>query len=205
MKNLSLAGILVIWPAAVLLAFYHFFWRNIQPFDHQPLYPQLTVDNQSIVRLLNNVVSASPEMDMLDTATVVIVHWLDPGCRCSLFSGDYIQKLHSTTSSDSQRHLVLVPPGKGKALRQQLPALSALSLIVLTESAYQESLRLIPSAPAAMVFDVTRQQLNFLGPHTSGVLCGAGDSYIDLVLNNRASGFTPLLFPLDQRGCFCPW
>lgn len=184
----------------ILAAFYGFFWRYIQSFDHQGLYPDGQVDNRPFRRFIKqHVVPYDVDSDTL------VLHWLDPDCFCTVYSGTTVDKLNRETSSDSIRHLVFTPPGKEQALAQLLPILENTAVIELSKRAYAQSREFIPATPAAIIYNKKAESLSYLGPHSSGVVCGKGTGFVELVLNNLSHGFDPQLYELEQSGCFCSW
>jgi hypothetical protein len=103
------------------------------------------------------------------------------------------------------KHVIVTPPGKGQQLLDMLPMFDKTKVVALSKAAYQTSLKLIPATPAAVVYYQKNRSLSYLGPHSSGVICGKGTGFVELVLNNLEHGFDPKLVELDQTGCFCRW
>lgn len=196
-----MAALVIAWLAVILLAFYGYFWRYIQTFDHRGLYPQGQVAHPPFITLVEQNIQLSG-LNQLDT---VVLHLLDPECFCTVYSGNTVDKLTQDTTSDKLRHVVLVPPGKTNALHQLLPVLGTAEVIELDVSTYMASKELVPATPAALVYNKKEGTVSYLGPHSSGVVCGKGTGFVDLVLNNLQHGFDPLLYELEQKGCFCSW
>lgn len=197
--KLRTAAFLVVWLAVILLAYYFFFWRYIQPFDHQKLYTSESFDGGSLVAFIDGKLDTKPSTD------IVIYHWLNPDCNCLRFGGLYVDKLMRETATDNAQHVILAPPGKAEQLSEMLPMLDKTKVVALNEAAYKASLKLIPATPAAVVYYRKNRSISFLGPHSSGVICGKGTGFVELVLNNLQHGFDPALIELEQTGCFCDW
>ncbi|MFT4925446.1 MAG: hypothetical protein ACI8WB_001539 [Phenylobacterium sp.] len=191
--------VLILWLLLVLSAFYFFFLRFIQPFDRQNLYPLGQVNQLALTGFIHQYLQPSP----LHRDDIIIYHWLNPDCRCTVLGGNYIARLAQQGVWQKVSHIIVVPADKARRLLDQLPMLSGLSVMALDEQAYQASVRLMPSAPAAMVY--YHHSVSYFGPHSGGVLCGSGLSYVELVINNLQNGFDPALSQLDQQGCFCDW
>lgn len=198
--NGRIIAVVTVWIVVVIAAFYGFFWRYIQPFDHQGLYPQGQVDNRAFVNFLKQHVAGNENYH--DT---LVFHWLDPDCFCTVYSGNTVEKLDRETGSEKLKHWVLVPPDKVQALGDLLPVLQDAKVVPLSQTAYRQSQLFIPATPAVVIFNQKEQSLSYLGPHSSGVVCGKGTGFVDLVLNNLQHGFDPQLYELEQRGCFCSW
>jgi hypothetical protein len=201
MTKARTAVFLGVWLLLVLTAFYGYFWRYIQVFDHQQLYPDGKVDSSALVGFVTSQIQSS----VLEASDTLIFHWLNPDCHCTVFSGFTVDKLNRETTSDSVQHIIIIPPNKSEQLLTLLPVLKNAKLVTLTEQAYEKSQKLIPATPAAVVFNQKTKSLSYLGPHSSGVICGKGTGFVELVLNNLQHGFDPVLYELEQTGCFCHW
>lgn len=79
------------------------------------------------------------------------------------------------------------------------------TVLALPDGLYQKSRSYIPSSPGASIYNRQAQSLSYFGPHSSGVTCGQGSNFIELVLNNLSHGFDPKLYQFDSEGCFCSW
>lgn len=194
-------GTLIIVVLIGLLALlYDLLGRYLQPFDQQGLYPEQMVGSPPFVAFINQHLS-----QYQDEHQLLILHWLNPECFCSVYSGTTVDSLSKLDSSLKIKHLVLTPPDKAQALLNLLPILKQAQVIALSPEAYRQSQRLIPSSPAVLIYNRQAQSVSYLGPHSSGVVCGKGTGFVELVVNNLEHGFDPLLYELEQSGCFCPW
>jgi hypothetical protein len=202
-SKVRITGLLACWLVAVVGCFYVFFWRFIQPFDFTGLYPDGQVNQHKLIDFVSGYTTSGNDL--------FIFHWLNPDCRCTQFTGDTIAQLAADPHWAGAQHLLMVPPGKATALVELLPQLLDLtevagySIVTLSESAYRQSSQLIPATPGALIFDLKKRSVSYLGPHNAGVVCGTGSSYVELVLNNLQQGFDPQLLVLEQNGCFCRW
>ena len=197
-KPLTLVMV-AVWLAAIVAAFYWYFWQFVRPFDAGQLYPNGQVVEQPLLSTLNPYIEQSPD------AEILVFHWLKPDCLCSRFSGVTISGLAAADKGSSTRHWVLTPPGQSEAAGQILPETADLTIRALGERQYRQSLTAVPAAPSAVVYYRKTGTISYLGPHSSGVVCGSGTGFVELVLNNLQHGFDPQLYELEQKGCFCAW
>jgi 3-dehydroquinate dehydratase len=78
------------------------------------------------------------------------------------------------TGNENVKHVIVTPPGKAGQLLEMLPMFDKTKVVALSEVAYQASLELIPATLAAVVYYQKNRSLSYLGPHSSGVICGKG-------------------------------
>lgn len=210
MNKAKLLSTLLLWLLMILVSCYFFLWRYIEPFDQHKLYPNGLVDTAPLVDLIEHQLPLPRELNDNHKANItVILHWLNPECRCSLLSRLFIEQLSRKTANDGVWHIVLTPPNQAKSLSQSFAQLSnevgGFSVIEMSPQDYRHSQMLIPATPAAIVYQRKTRSISYLGPHSSGLVCGNGDSFVELVLNNLKFGFDPQLIELERNGCFCPW
>ncbi len=77
------------------------------------------------------------------------------------------------------------------------------NMFSLSQSSIESLEDLVPSTPALII--VRNNQVQYIGPHSSGANCGEGNSFIDLYQNNLNMGFEQPYANLTQKGCFCRW
>ena len=200
-----LPALLSVWLIAVLIAFYTFFWRFIQVFDDQGLYANGPGSASQISAFLDNLSEQYRLTEYGAEMPIIVFHWLDPNCRCLQLGMNGLFELINRDYPSNVSQVILVP-----AAQQPDPVIfsslsSKVTIINLTQAEYRQSKLFIPSVPSALIYKVSSSNMSYLGPHYSGLLCGQGSSYIDLVLNNLSHGFDPNLFNLEQTGCFCRW
>jgi hypothetical protein len=176
-------------------------WRFIKVFDHQQLYPHQTINEQPLIALLRQ--QLLPQLT--NHSEITVFHWLDPDCKCTLIGRFFVEQLTKQNFSGQVLHVVLTPPGLASGLSDAFVLPKEVIVMALTAEQYQQSRQLIPATPGATIYYAKNQSLSYLGPHSSGVTCGTGTNYIELVLNNLTHGFDPKLIELRQRGCFCSW
>lgn len=209
MKKAKVMGSVLFWLLLILVSCYFFLWRYIEPFDLRNLYPNGEINPAPLVELIENQLPLPRALNDDNANPIYILHWLNPACRCTLLSRLFIEQLSRKTIDDGVWHIVVTPPKQAKSLRQSFAQLSnevrAFSVVELSAIAYRQSQVLIPATPAAIVYQRKTQSISYLGPHSSGVVCGNGDSFVELVLNNLKFGFDPQLIELERNGCFCPW
>ncbi len=62
----------------------------------------------------------------------------------------------------------------------------------------------IPASPAVAIWDASGD-LAYFGPYSSGMTCGKGFDFINMVLNKLALDENPKWINSQGFGCFCPW
>ena len=62
----------------------------------------------------------------------------------------------------------------------------------------------IPATPAVAIWDADGE-LAYFGPYSSGMSCGEGFDFIDMVLGKLAQQENPQWINNQGFGCFCPW
>ena len=190
----------------VVSLFYGLFWKHIRVFDQQGLYLQGSVEDKPHLEFMNTHLMEQLNLSVEENAIATIVfHWLDVDCQCTILGQLFIEKLIGKGKEDDVLHIVLTPPNLTQLTKERLSLSSTVKVIALSEDAYQASVKLIPATPAASVYNLKAQSLSYLGPHSSGVTCGRGNNFIELVLNNLSHGFDPKLYELESTGCFCAW
>ena len=203
---LSVLGLVLI-----VIAFYAFFWRHIGVFDQSHLYPDGQVDGAQQIAFIQQYVlpqvSKNQAADTKATTTLphLVLHWLDVECQCIMLGRLFIEQLTGQNYHHNTRHVVLIPAHQQLLLKQRLTLASDVIVISLSASLHQQSRLFIPATPAASIYSPEHQSLSYLGPHSSGVTCGRGNNFIEMVLNNLSHGFDPKLYELTSEGCFCAW
>ena len=190
----------------VLLLFYSFFWRFVSAFDVKGLYPdgvistkmQVSFIEQNIIPQLNGGLNTQQ-------AKVIVFHWLDIECKCTLLGKPFMEKLIANGQTEQVRHVVLTKPKQAQKTSQWLNLADNVEVLALTPKLFNDSLAFIPSSPGASIYNRDTASLSYFGPHSSGVTCGQGNNYIEMVLSNLSHGFDPKLYELESEGCFCPW
>lgn len=192
--------------AIVLLSFYALFWRYVTPYDDRGLYPDGMVSAQEQVNFIEQqILPLLAESDAQPQKMILVFHWLDIDCQCTLLGKPFIEKLTTKGNAQLVRHIVLTKPEQQAQTQQWLALGESVTVVALSKESYQHSRRYIPSSPGASIYYRQTQSLSYFGPHSSGVTCGQGSNYIELVLNNLSHGFDPKLYELNSEGCFCSW
>lgn len=197
--------ICVLSLVIVLILFYAFFWRHVSAYDSQLLYPHGMIAPQLQVNFLENNVLPLLELPVDKHPKVIVFHWIDIDCKCTLLGKPFIEKLTTKGKPELVSHVVLTKPKQQVNTERWLKLAKNVQVIALKADIYQQSLQYIPSSPGASIYYRDGQSLSYFGPHSSGVTCGQGSNYIELVLNNLSYGFDPKLTALQSEGCFCPW
>lgn len=115
----------------------------------------------------------------------LVIHFIDPDCPCSRFSKKHIQDLESHFGPD-----VEFVSFTNKSLEDQYrPRFSQLS---------------VPASPAVAIWD-RKGKLAYMGPYSSGNLCGQGRDFVKKVLGSLEDNINPFWINQNSIGCFCEW
>ncbi|GAA5316617.1 MAG: DUF6436 domain-containing protein [Candidatus Pelagadaptatus aseana] len=137
----------------------------------------------------NHWVSYQGEHLVLDTKLndlerPLVVHFVDPECPCSRFARPHIADLESQFSSlihfsDGMEHLSFVSDEVARTFE-------------------------VPVSPSVAIWSASGD-LAYLGPYSSGAVCGEGTDFVASVLASLADGHNPQWLNHEAVGCFCPW
>ncbi|WP_353352035.1 DUF6436 domain-containing protein [Oceaniserpentilla sp. 4NH20-0058] len=106
----------------------------------------------------------------------LVVHFTDASCPCESYRVAHVDKLEHMLDSS---HQVNINPAEQTRLRVNIPA-----------------------TPAVAIWDEDGE-FAYFGPYSSGMTCGAGLDFIDLVFNKLADGVNPSWLNTQGYGCFC--
>ena len=194
-NRVTQALVVATWLVGVTYSFWWFFLQNISAFDSRGIYTQQLsrVNPVRYPELLNQLKTKYSDEQL-------VIHWLDATCSCFKFSVSEIQRQIDNAPSGVQHLLVY----KGN-LRPKNEVLADVPVVDLTEQELAVSQSFIPASPAVSILTKDSPFYSYLGPHSSGLLCGTGKSFVDFTLNNLSTGFDPQLMNVMQTGCYCNW
>ncbi len=178
------------WVMLIISSFWLFFGRTVHSFGQEK-----QLEYQSGWEQKNQRVEGILRQLELDGEENIIIHLIDPACSCSRFSLNYIQSVIRDKDFSEYKQYVFTLPGKSI---DELP-----SAIALPKAQYQLLKQFVPSTPSALIWYQAKKQVAFIGAHTSGEICGQGQSNLALVANNLEQQVNPSYFPFLQKGCFC--
>lgn len=89
-------------------------------------------------------------------------------------------------------------------VKQIAPVLLGTEQIVLSRHSSLLQGVTIPATPAVAIWD-KQGALAYFGPYSSGMSCGEGFDFIDMVLGKLAQQENPQWINNQGFGCFCPW
>lgn len=117
--------------------------------------------------------------ELQNSLNKTVFHLNSEDCYCSKLSETHIRKLNSTFKQ-SGYEVKNIDPLKTNQIK-----------------------KVIPSYPAIIIFD-EQGNLGYLGPYSTGYLCGASNSLIEPIANtivaNKHMGATVIA---DGEGCYC--
>lgn len=163
------SSVAIIWLAVVCFGFWHYSLR----YHYSVTDYWASFDG-------SKVVSIAP------TGTMTIVHWVDPDCPCSRFSGPHIKQLQQ--QFQDVKHQIVNP----NATAAMLPI------------GLQRTFHAVPATPAVAVYNEVGE-LAYFGPYSSGAICGAGKDLVVSVLKQLRHGVNPSWVNQEALGCMCPW
>lgn len=181
-KNLLLAGLGLLWLAALLAALWWYQQRYIRPF--------------ALRSELFNVAELALPPELAGPGPIRLLHFWDPACPCNVGNQQHLAELvaHFAPLGVSF-HAVQKPGSQG-----QLPEL----LNKIPELALPPGAAQIPASPAVAIWD-THGQLAYFGPYSEGATCNASNSFIEPVLQALLDGRAVNATQTLASGCFCDW
>lgn len=108
----------------------------------------------------------------------LIVHFKDDGCPCDRYRKAHLQRIASDLVGTVQIELA-----------RDSDMLKGMD---------------IPASPSVAIWDADGH-LAYFGPYSSGMTCGQGFDFINMVLTKLAQGNNPAWVNSQGFGCFCPW
>jgi hypothetical protein len=114
-----------------------------------------------------------------EAGNALVVHFIDPSCPCSRFAHKHVSELETTfsTSVDFKR--------------------------VEDISMEHPNIR-VPASPAVAIWD-KHGSLAYVGPYSSGNICGQGNDFTTMTLSALQEGKNPAWVNNEAIGCFCQW
>jgi hypothetical protein len=142
-------ALLLLWLVASSVLLFRFGQSDYGEFD-----PKLQLQ-QHPTKLSDFI-----ELSAARPGETILLHVLDPACRCAALAEDHIAQLQPSL--------------------QNLPKLRQLALTPLL---LQQAGIAVPATP--MIVVLRDQQLIYSGPYASGPACSIGDSLLDQVLQQK--------------------
>lgn len=161
--------ILLFWLMATVLAFWWFQFRNLGNFDDY----WASFQGAEFLGL-----------QMENSETPLVVHFVDDSCSCSRFSVPHIAELEEKYAGKA----------RFKSYQDSLP-------FQVTDA---QSVLQVPAGPAVAIWSASGEMAYF-GPYSSGAFCGDGEDLVSKVLQSLADGVNPEWLNNEAVGCFCPW
>jgi hypothetical protein len=193
-RKYVMAAATFAWLAAVLSAFWLFYFQQITVFDHSAPYStdEKAHKRQAVIRFLQqqgfNTQGAEPSY----------YHLVSDQCHCY----DYAKPVINGWLEKTQQNHTILGTSNALAGIQENTSYEE-KMYSLSQSSIDNLKHLVPATPALII--VRNNQVQYIGPHSSGANCGEGNSFIDLYLNNLNMGFEQPYANLTQKGCFCRW
>lgn len=179
----------LIWGVGVFIGFRYTVQGKFESFDKYGMY---SLDNRKYsMRKLDKYINAEFYQGS------IAYHFLNPSCQCYKYSKNYVLELVKQSEQKGIKNIVI--------LRSEDEFPANIQKIVLTEKEIQATRGFIPASPALLVYAGGFQDVAYLGPHTTGAVCGRGRGLLPLIINNLNAGFNPSFINTDVKGCFCKW
>lgn len=159
----------VVWIGIVCFGFWHYSLR----YQHSSADYWATFDGTKVATIA-------------PTGRMTMVHWVDPDCPCSRFSGPHIKQLQLQYSGVV--HQIVKAESDPAELSAELLG----------------SFYTVPATPAVAVYN-ERGELAYFGPYSSGAICGSGKDLVANVLTQLRSGVNPVWINQEAIGCMCRW
>lgn len=142
-------ALLVLWLVASSVLLFRFGRSDYGEFDPNRQLQQHPTKLSELIQL-----------SLARPGETILLHVLDPACRCKALAEDHIAQLQPSL--------------------QDLPKLRQLALTPLL---LQQAGIAVPATP--MIIVLRDQQLIYSGPYASGPACSIGDSLLDQVLQQK--------------------
>jgi hypothetical protein len=187
-RKLAAVGLVLVWAAGTVAAFWWFEFRNLRTF----------LPEQVAMFQADQLGDLAAEARAPNTGSgPVIMHFWDPACPCTRFTTPHLQDILATYAGRGLGLVVLVPEaGLKDAARETFGAMADVRVAGTLNPV---------SSPAAVLLD-TRGELAYFGPYSTGAGCttGAG-SFVESVLDALDAGYNPRQVNTLATGCFCRW
>ena len=203
LNQFLMGGLVVIWLAGMVYAFWWFALRDLRPFYQQQEQYAL-FESKALAEHLTDVLRKQGKIDIAEN-DLTLVHFWDPECLCSRFNTQHVQSLMEEFGDRGVKFLIVLNSASANQKetwqkgREYFPGATVISSSSLSMSS------LIPASPATAVLDQSGQ-LAYFGPYSLGGLClSSDDGLVETVLSDLLAG-RPLQFnTISGSGCFCAW
>lgn len=192
-------ALLAIWLSGMVMAFWWFQYRNVQPFDRQAVF----FDGRTLGAQLHQLLDQIAQRDVKRVATVV--HFYNPDCPCNKFNEAHVRELMTHYGNQGVRFVVVVNPAS--SLGQQQAMARAKQIFNHPAVIGFRQIRDIhpPSSPAVAILDA-QGQLAYFGPYSVGAVCTVQNGgFVETALDKLFQGKNSKQLNTLAVGCFCPW
>ncbi|RRW47985.1 thiol-disulfide isomerase [Pseudomonas luteola] len=126
-----------------------------------------------------------------------LVHFWDPDCPCNEGNQAHLRNLTARFGDRGIEFYSVQKPGSEGKLPSMLDGrLKALSTIPGADT--------LPASPAVAIWD-NAGKLAYVGPYSEGMICTAGNSFIEPILEALVSGRSVRSTNTLSVGCYCNW
>lgn len=174
-RNLLTGGLLLVWLAGLVWAFWWFEGRYLKPFERPAYFQGLAVQPPFPV------------------GQIQVVHVWQSGCPCNAGHEGYVADMTARFAAQG-----VAFARSGLAGPAALPA----GLKELPFWPIPEEWAGWPGAPAIAIWDA-RGQLAYVGPYSDGAHCNTESSFVEPVIRTLLDGRSVNITTQDTVSCLC--
>jgi hypothetical protein len=173
-------GLVVLWLAIVVTAFWWFALRDLRPFvqEGSSVSTAALFDADRLPRI-QQFLATHASLARESAASLTLLHLRDPACRCNRFSDPHVAALRRDYGSRGVRIETLGVSMTRRDLADWLPA-----------------------TPAALLVDRQGRVL-YLGPLSEAANCGRDNAPVERALDDALAGHSAAVGTRLGTGCFC--
>jgi hypothetical protein len=206
LKNVLVGGLVFVWVASTVFAFWWFQFRNIRSFDSAAVKSQTVFfESGELGGRLETLVKSRNNLK-----AIKVVHFWDPDCPCSRFNEVHVKKIIADYKGQNVEFTVVVR-GQTQEVRteRKLQAQQVFNDVAVKEVISDWPVdKGPPSSPAVGVMN-NDGELVYFGPYSLGARCTQDKGqFVEKVLDGLSTKKTSInkkQLNTLAVGCFCPW